>query len=62
MLMNDSNHSIFYYSIKWIKETVLSFVKKKMELNVQKHFIVTFGESIVSRRQVQLCYNRFKEG
>ena len=28
--------SIFYYSKKWIKETVLSFVQK-LKLNVQEH-------------------------
>ena len=36
-----------------------------MKLNVQRHLkmlAVAFGESTMSRTQVQLWYNRFKEG
>ena len=33
-----------------------------MKLNVQRHLAVAFGESTMSRTQVQLWYSRFKEG
>ena len=36
-----------------------------MKLNVQEHlkcYTMAFGESTISRTQVQLWYNRFKEG
>ena len=46
--------SIFYYSKKWIKGTVKNYIK------CAKTF--AFGESTISRTQVQLWYNRFKEG
>ena len=48
---------------KWIKETLLCFVPK-IEIKCARTFemlIVAFGESLASRTQVQLWYNRFKE-
>ena len=56
--------SISYYSKKWIKETVLSFVSKN-EIKFARTFemlTVAYGESTMSKTQVQLWYNRFQEG
>ena len=51
------------YLKKWIKKVILSFVQKT-EIKCSNTFemlTVAFGESSISRTQVQLRYNRFKE-
>ena len=55
--------SNFYYSEKWIKKITLNFVWKN-EIKYARIFemlTVAFGESTISRTQVQLWYNRFTE-
>ena len=55
----------FCYSKKWIKKNCIKFCVKN-EIKCAKTFemlIVAFGESTtMSRTQVQLRHNRFKEG
>ena len=57
--------SIFYYSKKWInciKFCIKNEIKCGRTSEMLIHLIVAFGESTMSRTQVQLWYNRFKEG
>lgn len=55
--------SIFYYSKKWIKETIKFCIKNEIKCaRTFEMLTVAFGESTMSRTQVQLWYNRFKDG
>ena len=54
--------SIFDYSKKCVKESVLSFASNTKCAKTFEMLTVAFGESTMSRTQVQLWYNWFKKG
>ena len=54
--------SIFDYSKKWIKATLLSFVIKMKCGRTFEMLAARFSESTMSRTLVQLLHNWFKEG